>query len=1101
MVGSTELSTRLDPEELGEITARYHEKVVGVVERYRGDVIRYLGDGVLIEFGWPVAHDDDCERGVRAALEIAAAVEVLDTELPPDVALAARLSVHTGRVLIGELGGGSHRQTMALGETMNVAARLQEAAAPGTAVISEATRRLVRGIFVTEELEPRRFKGLPEPLRVHRVIQPSGVPSRFDDTGGRLSPYVGRDGDLGALLELWRSTQSGAGHSVLISGEPGVGKSRLVHELRQLLKDEAHSWLECRCSSYTEHDAFGPTIDLLERGLGFQTDDGPSERLAKLQVALTRTGIDDGDAVTLLAPLLSLPSPPDSVPMAPDSQRHRTHELIVRWAKALADLQPLILLVEDLQWADPSTLELFRRMTEVTTGTGLMVIGTARPDFRPPWVEPSPSTTVELEPMVDADIRALVTRLGGEQILPEAVVGRVIEDAAGIPLFAEEITLMLLDSNSLVGRDGRLELVIPRERLEIPVTLHDSLMARLDRVGAAKRVAQVGAVIGHEFTQRLIEDVGGLDGELVREGIAVLVADQLLLQHGESDTPTYSFRHALIQEAAYRTLLRRTRKELHAGTAKALDRAASRSELELSPGVIARHYEIAERAPQAIACYCEAAEQSARRSGYREAAEHLKRVVELLAAQPGATEPAELERRCGVLIALGDALWNAGDFELAQAAFGDAADIAMHVGLPEQLARAALGFGGRMAFGTGFRDDALIGLLEAALDALNEDEAGLRAQVTARLAEALTFCEPRERRAALCAEAVRQARELGDPRTLASVLAHQHWSLWSPDNLESRLRISEEIVDCARRAQDRVLEAEGGLWRVTDLMEASAIRAADREFETWAAVAEDLRQHYQVWTLSVVKAMRALMSGAVEEAERLAQDALAIGQRDRNQNAVQLFGVQLAGVRREQGRYHELEEPLKVFVEQYAAIPTWRCALTFLYAEAGREAEARTELDELAADGFACFQKDHFWMPDMTLAADASVLLGDLERCGALYEQLRPYARRCVMCGPIAACWGSTSRALGALAGALDRWEESEHHFEAAIEHNRDLEARLWLTRTQLEYARMLSVRSWPDDRRRALRLLDEVFATARALSLADPERKAHDLRLRLAAA
>jgi tetratricopeptide (TPR) repeat protein len=493
-----------------------------------------------------------------------------------------------------------------------------------------------------------------------------------------------------------------------------------------------------------------------------------------------------------------------------------------------------------------------------------MVIATVRPDFQPGWPTSSQVSRIEIEPLADTEIRALVARLGGDHELPEPVIERVVADAAGIPLFAEEITSMLLESDSLVRRDGRLELVVPLERLEVPVTLQDSLMARLDRVNAAKRVAQIAAVIGQDFDEGLIEEVGRLDGDVVRAGLGHLVADQLLVQHGESGRPRYAFRHALIQEAAYRTLLKRTRKALHAKTAHALERAITEGHLEVGQGVIAQHYELGDCVPQAIACHRAAAEESARRAGYQEAAQHLQRAVELLAAQPGAGEIAELERRCGVLISLGDALWNAGEFESAQNAFLEASDIARHDGLPDQLAQAALGYGGRTAFGTGFRDETLIMLLEAALAALPEDRVALRAQVTARLAEAITFSEPPRRRRMLCTEAVRTARTLGDARTLASVLAHEHWSLWSPDNLERRLEIAREIVALAQQAQDRPLEAEGRLWLVADLMEASAVAAADAEFAELEAVAEDLRQRYQLWTVAVVKAMRALTRGELD---------------------------------------------------------------------------------------------------------------------------------------------------------------------------------------------------------------------------------------------
>lgn len=1099
LVGSTELSTRLDPEEFGDVIARYHRQVVEVVERYRGEVVRYLGDGVLIEFGWPVAHEDDCERAVRAAIEITAAVEAADRELPREIALAVRVGVHTGPVLVGELGAGSRRETMALGETMNVAARLHESAAPGTAVISEATLRLVRGIFVTEELEPRTFKGLAAPLQVHRVVQPSGVRSLFDAASGRLTPFVGREAELEAAVDLWRRCiPSRRGAAVLISGEPGVGKSRLVYELRQRVGDLPYSWLECRCSSYTEHSAFRPATELLEQGLGFQPEDEAEHRLAKLKSALARTGIEDAEAVAVLSRLFSLPLAASSPPMSSDFQRRQTIELLSQWATGLARLQPLILLIEDLQWADPSTVELFGYLIEQGAETGLMLIGTARTEFQPPWPESSPIDRIELEPLNQREIRALVSGLGVGPELPDAAVERVVADAAGIPLFAEEIGWMLLESDMLVEREGALELVVPFERLEIPVTLQDSLMARLDRVNAGKRLMQHAAVIGREFDQELVEAVAGLNSELVHEGLEQLVDDQLLFKRDEPPHTIYTFKHALIQEAAYRSLLKRTRKELHAVTAQALDGRRSRGELDVPPEVIARHHEAAGLIKPAICYYREAAQQSAGRSGHVEAIEHLTRALGLLSALPEAREPDELRQRCELLLALGESQWNAGDFEHAQQSFREAAEVASERRLPEHLARAALGYGGRMAFGAGLRDEALIAMLEAGLKALPEDHQALRARVMARLAEALTFSEARERRASLCEQALAIARTRRDPVAVASVLTNEHWALWSPANLERRLAISNEIVTLAQQVNDRVLETEGRMWLVSDLMEAGDIEAVDREFEIWAALAEKLRQSYQLWAVAVARAMRTLMRGLLEEGESQAQQALEIGQRDRNQNAVQLFGVQLSNVRREQGRWHELEAPLKVFVEQFPSIPTWRCALAAMYGQGGRDAEARREFDVVAADGFAAFREDLFWLANITLAADTSAALGDVERASLLYEQLLPYPRRCVMAGPFTACWGSSSRTLGLLAATMARWGEAELHFQEALEQNRKLGARPWLARTQLEYAAMLSSRGAPADSERALELVAEVLETARELSLTDRARQAIELKTRL---
>jgi class 3 adenylate cyclase/predicted ATPase len=645
LVGSTELSARIDPEEFSDVLGRYQERAGGAVRRYGGTVLRYLGDGMLVYFGWPEAHDDDAERAVRAALDVAHEVEALNAELPAEIELAVRVGVHTGPVVIGEIGaGGDPRETMALGETVNLAARLQGVAAPDTVVMTAATLGLVPGIFVTEALGEFELKGIAAPVPVYRAVQPSGVRSRLDALRGRLTRLADREAELGLLLDRWQRSRERIGQTVLIMGEPGVGKSRLVYELRERMSDAAHSWLECSCSSYTQHSAFRPAVEVIEQGLVLRPDDDDEERLAKLERGLARVGLRDPDVVPLLAGLLGIPAPgSDASTMSPDVRRRRTIELLAGWVLSLAALQPMVLLVEDLHWCDPSSLELFERLMTAGAQCSLLVVATARPEFdAASWAGRANVTTLALTPLSEVETRDVLDGVSGGLELPETVVERVVGGADGIPLFAEEMGRMVLDSGMLVERSGRLELVAPLDELEIPMTLQDSLMARLDRLSAAKRVAQRAAVVGRAFDYALLEEVAELEPDILRHGLLRLVEDGLLFQQGEPPDATYTFRHALIRDAAYRSVLRRNRTALHARIAKALERREAVG-APASPEVAARHYEAAGLAEEAVAAYKRAAEHTARHSAHQESIEHLRRAIALLDSIPDEEKRQALE--------------------------------------------------------------------------------------------------------------------------------------------------------------------------------------------------------------------------------------------------------------------------------------------------------------------------------------------------------------------------------------------------------------------------------------------------------------------------
>jgi class 3 adenylate cyclase/tetratricopeptide (TPR) repeat protein len=644
LVGSTELSARFDPEVFGELLHSYQERSVAIASRYGGHVDKYLGDGILFHFGWPEAHDDDPERATRAALEIVDAIVQLNSDLPPDRDVAVRIGIHTGTVLIGEIGASGEPEMMAIGETVNLAARVQGSAQPNTVVISRATMDLVPGIFVVEDLGTRDLKGIAAPVQIYRAVQPSGMRSRLDSAGGALTSLIGREAELALLEDRWRRARSRGGQSVLVTGEAGVGKSRLVYELHNVVRDEPHSWLESRCSSYTDQSAFRPVIELIEQGLDLGSDETAAEWLEKLERGLASAGVRSADAVPLVSGLLGIPFAEGITPLAMSAERRRrrTIEVLVEWVLALARLQPIVVLVEDLHWCDPSSLELLGELLKQGTDTPLMLLATARPEFQPEWASRSNLTILSVSPLGEDQVREMVTLLGGDRELPEPVVERIVSESDGIPLYAEEVGRQVLESNLMVDRGDHFELAQPLSELDIPTTLQGSLMARLDRLSSAKRVAQLASAIGREFNSDLLAEVAGLDAVALRAGLDRLVESEVLSQWGEPPDASFAFKHALIQDAAYQSLLKRTRRGLHERIAGALENRLGADPLA-APEVVARHWETARRAEKAAANYRRAAEQAAERSGHREAIVHLRRAIELSVEVPESRERDEAE--------------------------------------------------------------------------------------------------------------------------------------------------------------------------------------------------------------------------------------------------------------------------------------------------------------------------------------------------------------------------------------------------------------------------------------------------------------------------
>jgi class 3 adenylate cyclase/predicted ATPase len=633
LVGSTPLSQQLDAEEWREVIAKYQQAASGAVVRFGGYVAKNLGDGLLIYFGWPTAREDDPERAVRAGLAIVDAMAPLNATLAADdgTRLEVRIGIHTGPVVIAD--GGE-----VFGETANVAARVQNAAEPDTVVITAATQRLVAGIFVVEDRGPQALKGVREPVTLYRVLQPSGMHSRLDVAAGRLTGFVGREPELATVIDRWERSQDGEGQNILIVGEAGVGKSRLVRQLREHLAGIPHTWLECDGTPYTESTPFYPVIELVRHGLALAPEDTLRDKLGKIEAALTRANLVSPEAMTLMADFLNLERSDGTPPLAmsPEMQRRKTIELLAAWELALAEAQPLVLVVEDLHWLDPSSLELLGRMIAQSSTARVLLVGIARPEFVAPWPERLNLTAIKLARLSKRQSRLLIERVAismegaapsddgdgaRHAALSEAMIDAIVARADGVPLYLEELARTALEP----GVARRVE--------EIPATLADSLMARLDRLSAAKEVAQRASVLGREFSYPLLAAVVELEEAALRHGLARLDEAEILFVRGEPPAATYTFKHALVQEAAYESLLKRTRRQLHGRVVDVLlaqfpERAAA------EPEVMARHAELAVRIDEAITYLQHAGEQGQARSAHGEAIAQFRKAIALLATQP-----------------------------------------------------------------------------------------------------------------------------------------------------------------------------------------------------------------------------------------------------------------------------------------------------------------------------------------------------------------------------------------------------------------------------------------------------------------------------------
>jgi class 3 adenylate cyclase/predicted ATPase len=644
LVDSTVLSERLDPEDYRDIIRTYRDRCSEIVTSYEANIFGYSGDGILICFGYPVAHEDDAERSIRAALEI---VKVMQERTPLGQSVQVHIGIATGIVIVGDLVGTETKELRsAIGETPNLAARLQALAGPNSVVISTSTRRLAANLFDFEDLGKHSLKGFSEAQRAWRVLRVGQVESRYKALlTTDVSPLVGREEEVERLLAAWDLAKRERGQVVLIRGEAGIGKSRLLQELKMMIAGGAHTLLACQGWALHQNGAYFPIIELIQHVLGIDEQDAADARLQKLENSFQQAGFTASEWVPILAPLLRLKVPDRFQPLglSAEGQKGKTLTALVNLVKTRARAQPVLFLVEDAHWIDPSTLEFIRLLISEITESRILLVLSARPEFQAAW--PKDPVRIEIRPLSEHQVRSLATSLADGKQLPDEVLAQVSKRADGVPLFVEELTRLLLDSGALIDAGDHFDVKETWRRVSaIPNRLQDLLLARLTNLTWEKTVAHLGAVLGRRFEYRLILAIWEEDESALNQALERLVSVGLLLREGRTTSQLYTFRHALIQEAAYNSLLKSERSQIHNSVANTLIQKFPEI-VQNQPELIAQHFSSAGNASQAIAFWLRAGRRCSERSENVEAVVHIRKALDSLSSLPEGRQRlgAELE--------------------------------------------------------------------------------------------------------------------------------------------------------------------------------------------------------------------------------------------------------------------------------------------------------------------------------------------------------------------------------------------------------------------------------------------------------------------------
>ncbi|MBR1281597.1 AAA family ATPase [Bradyrhizobium sp. AUGA SZCCT0177] len=702
LVGSTQLSEKLDPEDLQKLIDAYRVECSAAIGRYGGEVARYFGDGVMAFFGWPRAHEDDAARAIHASLEIVSGV----TKISGPVTLNCRVGVCSGPVVVGEIGASGTWSMDAVGETPNIAARLQTLAAVNTVLISESTRRLVWAAFDFQDLGLQELKGVTEPLHVYRVLSAKNTASRFEAAHtGSLTPLVGRSSELSLLLDRWQKVKEGDGQVILLSGIPGVGKSRLLHELKSYIQQEPHVLLYHQCSPYHSQSAFFPVIGQIEQAAQLTAREAEADKIAKLTDYLPRSTDNSKEPVLLIAKLLSIPfeNHLELSALTPQQIKNRTISTLVDMILAFSVERPAVCIFEDAHWSDNSTLELLESIISRIDHARVLLIVSCRPEFRPTWMTHANTTMHSITRLSLTEVNAMIRDILRGGSMPQAALDRIIQKADGVPLFIEELTSSMLSAPFRTR--GTFERAAQPALLRVPDTLSDALMERLDRVAPSRKLAQIAAVIGREFSYDLLSAASQIDDDEILSALSLLEQADIIYRAGISPVLRFAFKHALLCDAIYDSLLRSKRQQIHADIAAILEHDVSEL-AENQPQVLAYHYQEAGNHQRAIRCWFESGQGALAHSANVEAIASFRKALQLLGALP--ETPERIKQEIDIQLALGIPLIAVQGYasEEIREVFSRAHTLCVQLGNIPEYFQALFGLWGHCWMG-GMNDDAL----------------------------------------------------------------------------------------------------------------------------------------------------------------------------------------------------------------------------------------------------------------------------------------------------------------------------------------------------------------------------------------------------------
>jgi tetratricopeptide (TPR) repeat protein len=947
-------------------------------------------------------------------------------------------------------------------------------------VIDELTRHLVGAGFVLEELGTQALKGLAEPVRPSRVLAERVAESRFAAREGRLTPFIGREQEMALLMERFERAVTGEGQVVLLSGEAGMGKSRIVENLSERLSTTPHTRMRLQCSPFHTTSTLHPVVRHLEYAAGFLPEDGPDERLRKLDALLRQAGKDPADSLAALGPLLSLPVAEGhaSAELTAEQRQARVLTALVDQLLGLAVRNPVLFILEDAHWIDPATHEFITQtLPRVAEARVLMVI-THRPDWQTDWAH-HPQVTVLTLNRLSRGQGAEIARAAANAALPEEIVARILRRADGVPLFIEELTRSVVETGDTFGDSG------------VPETLQASLLARLDRLGPeVKEIAQIAAVIGREFGSKLLDLVTAKSREAPTSALERLVASHIAVPTGAPQGGVYLFRHALIQDAAYQSLLLSRRRQYHAEIARALE-GCFPEVVEGQPELIAQHYTAAAAPEQAIPYWVKAGDRALARSVYLEPLAHFEKALGL--ARGLLESPGQQRQVLNLLLLVGQARFRVMHLQDALQSFSDAAALARTIGAPADLARAALGAEETEVYMGTVGDS--VDLLEAALAALSEGDAELRCRVLSHLGRVLFKLGAFERASALMHEATDLARRLGDHRALFEAFDCAYIATagqpWGAREFATRRATLDEMTAIAEVIGDRPeLIVRSLSFTMVACLEMGDLATFEDRLGRFRRLVEQ-GKIAALYGVSSMAAMEAILHGDFAAGERLAEDALQNPSGVDDEVVTGVYGMQMFTIRREQGRLAEVAPLVRRFVADKPHDAVWRPGLALIAADLGFTQATQKTFGEIAAGGFA-LPVDAKRNITLCYLAEVCARLGDDERAEQLYELLAPYRDIAVVVPLHTVCCGANARYLGMLASVIGNWASAETHFEAALEMDERLQAWPWLAHTKHEFALMLRERGRPGDQHRANALLAEASASAERFGMAALEARIH---------